>query len=90
MIRWGVRHGIAVSLEHCTRAQRSVGVGGEHNAWWIKCTCLPTMEVAAMLAAMAVRGNAVVGVAVGGIPGTRGIIHNPVHIHVLPHRVVQP
>ena len=33
MIRWGVRHGIAVSLEHCTRAQRSVGVGGEHNAW---------------------------------------------------------
>jgi hypothetical protein len=35
MIRWGVRHGIAVSLELCVRAWRSDGFGGEHNAWWI-------------------------------------------------------
>ncbi len=33
MISWGVRPGIVVNLELCIRAQRSVGVGGEHNAW---------------------------------------------------------
>ncbi len=33
MIRWGVRPGIVVSSELCIRAHRSVGVGGEHNAW---------------------------------------------------------
>jgi hypothetical protein len=33
MIRWGVRPGIVTSLELGARAQRSVGVGGEHNAW---------------------------------------------------------
>jgi hypothetical protein len=89
-IRWGVRPGIVVSLELCARAQRSVGVGGEHNAWWIKWAWLPAMEVAATLAVMAIRGNAVVGVVVGRILGTRGIIHNPVHMHLQPHRIMQP
>jgi hypothetical protein len=39
------------------------------------------VEVAPTFAAMAVRGNAVVGMVVGGKLGTRGIIHNPVHMH---------
>jgi hypothetical protein len=42
------------------------------------------------LAVMAVRGNALVGVVVGGIPGTRLIIHNAVHMHLLPHKIVPP
>ncbi len=90
MIRWGVRPGIVVSLEPCARAWRNVGVGGEHNAWWIKRAWLLTVEVAATLAAMAVWGTAVVGVVVGGILRTRGIIHNPVCMHLLLHRIVQP
>jgi hypothetical protein len=48
------------------------------------------MEVAAMLAAMAVRGNAVVSVVIGGVLGFRGIIHNPVRMHLLLHRIVHP
>ncbi len=90
MIRWGVRPGIVVSLELCTRAQRSVGVGGEHNVWWIKHAWLPAMEVAATLAAMGTWGTAVAGVIIGVILGTRGIIHNPVRMHLLPHRIVRP
>ncbi len=90
MIRWGVRPGIVTSLELLARVQRSVGGGGKHNAWWIKCAWLPAIEVAARLAAMAVWGTAVVGIVVGGILGTRGIIHNPVHMHLLPHRIVGP
>ncbi len=45
----------------------SGGVGGEHNACCIKRAWLPAVEVAARLAGMAVRGNAVVGRVVGGI-----------------------
>ncbi len=67
----------------------SVGVGGELNACCIKCAWLPAVEVAATLAGMAVRGNAVVGRVVGGILICRGIIHNPVHMHLLPHRIVR-
>jgi hypothetical protein len=85
-----VKPGIVVSLELCMRAWRSVGVGGEHNTWWIKRTWLPAVEVAVTLAAMVVRGTAVVGVVLGGILGTRGIIHNPVCMLLLPHRIVWP
>jgi hypothetical protein len=90
MIRWGVRPRIVVSLELCTRTQRSVGVGGEHSAWWIKRSWSPAVEVAATLAAMAALSTAVVGVVVGGILGTKGISHNPVCMHWLPHIIVRP
>ncbi len=90
MIRWGVRPGIVISLEHCARAWRSVGVGGEHYAWWIKGAWLPAMKVAATLAIKVVWANAVVGMVVGWILGARGIIHNPVRMHLLPHRIIQP
>jgi hypothetical protein len=86
MIRWGVRPGIVVSLELCARAHRSVG---EHNAWWIECTWLTAVEVAATLAAMAVKGNAVVSMVVGRVLGTRGIIHNTVRMHLLLHKIVR-
>jgi hypothetical protein len=48
------------------------------------------MEVAATLAAMVVRGNEVVGMFVGGLLGCRGIIHNPVQMHLLLHIIVLP
>ncbi len=79
-----------MSLEPCARAWRSVGVGGEHNSWWIKHAWSLAVEVAATLATMAVWGTAVVGVVIGGILGTRSIIHNPVCMHLLPHRIVRP
>jgi hypothetical protein len=81
-IRRGVRHG--------AKAQRRVGVGGEHNAWCIKLAWSPAVEVAATLAAMAMRGNAMVGEVVGGLLVCRGIIHNPVYVHLLLHRIMQP
>ncbi len=89
-IRCGVRPGIVMSSELRARAQRSDGVGGEHNALCIKCAWLPAVEVAAMLAAMAVRGDAMVGGVIGGLLVCRGIIHNPVCMHFLPHRIVWP
>jgi hypothetical protein len=89
-IRWGVRPGIIVSLELRMRAWRSVGVGGERNTWWIKRKWLLAMEVSAALPAIAVRGNAVAGRVVGGLLVCRGITHNPVCLHLLPHRIVRP
>jgi hypothetical protein len=90
MIRWVVRPRIVVSSELCARAWRSVGIGGKQNTWWIKCAWLPAMEGAATLATMAIRGTAVVGMVIDGRLGTRGIIHNPVRMHLLPHRIVWP
>jgi hypothetical protein len=66
-IRWGVRPGLVVSLELHGSAQRSVGVGGKHNTWCIKRAWSLAMEVAATMAAMSMRGNAVVGRIVGGL-----------------------
>jgi hypothetical protein len=48
------------------------------------------MEVAATLAVMAIWGNAVVGMVVDGMLGTKSIIHNPVRMHLLPYRIVRP
>jgi hypothetical protein len=48
------------------------------------------MEVAATLVAVAMWGTAVVGVVDGGMLGASGIIHNPVRIHLLLHRIVRP
>jgi hypothetical protein len=89
-IKWGVRPGIVVRLELCVRAWRSDGDGGEHKAWCKKRTWLPAVEVAATLAAMAVRGNAMVGGVIVGLLACRGIIHNPMCMHLLPHRIMWP
>ncbi len=43
-----------------------------------------------MLAIMAVWVAAVVGVVIGEILGTKVIIHNPMRMHLLQHRIVQP
>ncbi len=53
-----MRPGIETSLELHAWAQRSVGVGGEHNAWWMKRAWWLAREVAAMLVAMAMWGTA--------------------------------
>ena len=79
-----------MSSELRARAQRSDGVGGEHNAWCIKRARSPAVEVAATLAAMAMRGNVMDGRVVGGLLVCRGIIRNPVCMHLLPHRIVWP
>ena len=65
MIRWGVRHGMVVSLELCARARTRDGDGVEHSAWWMKRAWSPTMEVAKTLVAMAVRDSGRVVVFVG-------------------------
>ena len=51
---------MVMSSELHARAPMRDGVGGEHSAWWMKHTRSPAVEVAATLAAMAVRG--IVGV----------------------------
>jgi hypothetical protein len=56
---------MVVSLELRARIRRRDGVGGEHSAWWMKCAWSPAVEVAATLAAMAVRDSGGVVVFVG-------------------------
>ena len=56
---------MVVSSELRARARRKDGVRGEHSAWWMKRTWSPAVEVAAMLAAMAVRDSGGVVVFVG-------------------------
>ncbi len=56
---------MVVSSELRARARRRDGVGGEHNAWWMKCALSPAVEVAATLAAMAMRDSGRVVVFVG-------------------------
>jgi hypothetical protein len=74
----------------CEGPEECWGVGDEHDAWWIKRAWSPAVEVAALLAAMAVRGYSVVGGVVGGLLGFRGIIHNPVCMYLLLHIIVRP
>ncbi len=51
-----MKPGMVMSSELHARAPMRDGVGGEHRAWWMKRTRSPAVEVAATLAAMAVRG----------------------------------
>ncbi len=60
-----MRPGIVVSLELCTRAWRSDGVGGEQSTGCLKCSWLPAVEVAETLTAIAVSNNAMVDRVVG-------------------------
>ncbi len=48
---------MVVSSELRARARRKDGVRGEHSAWWMKRAWSPTVEVAAKLAAMAMRDS---------------------------------
>ncbi len=71
------------------RACSSVVAGGEQRAWWMRCAYSPEDEVASMLAAMTVGGGmAGLMLAVNGGIGQRGIIHNPVRVHLLPQRMI--
>jgi hypothetical protein len=75
---------------YCMRVRRSDGVGGEGKAWCIKFVWLPAVEVAAMLESMAMRSNPMVYWVVGGLLVCRSSIDNPVHMHLLLHRIVRP
>jgi hypothetical protein len=66
MMRCGVRPGNVLSSVLRARARRRDGVGGEQSAWWGKCAWLPAVEVAAILAAMAMGSRPLVGSVVGG------------------------
>ncbi len=68
-----------------------VATGGKQRAWWMKCACFATVGVVSMLVATAIgRALAVTcsGMRAGDV--ARGIIHRPVHMHLLPHRIVLP
>ena len=56
---------MVASSELRVRACRRDGVRGEHSAWWMKCAWSPALEVAAMLAAMAMRDSGGVVVFIG-------------------------
>ncbi len=83
--------GMVTSSELVANAQSRVAVGGKQRAWWMKCACSAAVDVASMLAAMAIgRALAVAcsGMRAGDV--VRGMIHRLVHVHLLLHRIVLP
>ncbi len=73
----------------CLRACISVVTRGKQMAWCMYCAYSPADEVASMLAATAVGGGmAGLMLAVDGGMGQRGIIHNPVRVHLLLQRMI--
>ncbi len=82
---------MVTSSELVANARSRVAAGGKQRAWWMKRACSAAVDVASMLAAMAIgRAMAVAcsGMRAGDV--VRGIIHRPVHLHLLPHRIVLP
>jgi hypothetical protein len=90
MMRCGVRLGNVLSSVLRARARRRDVVGGEQCGWWRKRALLLAVEVAVTLVAMVMGGRLLVGSIVSGSMGWRGIIHNPVRMHLLPHRIMRP
>jgi hypothetical protein len=69
----------------------SVVAGGEHRAWCMWRACSPADKVVSMLTAMTVGSKlAWLLFADAGGAGRRGIIHNPVRVHLLPQRITLP
>ncbi len=82
---------MVVSSELVANAHSRVATEGKQRAWWMKRACSAAMDVALMLAAMAIgRALAVacLRMRVGDV--VRGIIHRSVRVHLLPHRIVLP
>jgi hypothetical protein len=82
---------MVVSSELVDKAHRMGAAGGKQRAWWMKRACSAAVDVASMLVAMAIgRALAVAcsGMRAGDV--VRGIIHRPVRVHSLPHRIVLP
>ncbi len=65
-MRCGVRPGNFLSSVLHAKARKRDVVGGEQSAWWRKRAWLPAVEVAATLAAMAMRGRLLVSGIIGG------------------------
>jgi hypothetical protein len=77
--------------ELVANAHSRVATGGKQRAWWMKRACSTAVDVALILATTAIgRPLAVAcsGMRAGDV--VRGIIHRPVHVHLLPHRIVLP
>ncbi len=66
MMRCGVRPGNFLSLGLRAGARRRDVVGGEQSAWWRKRAWLPAVEVAAMLATIAMGSRLLFGGIIGG------------------------
>ncbi len=83
--------GMVTSSELVANARSRVAAGGEQRAWWMKRACSAAVDVASMLAATAI-GRALAVACSGMRAGdmVRGIIHRPVHVHLLLHRIVLP
>jgi hypothetical protein len=83
--------GMVTSSELITNARSRVTAGGKQRAWWMKSACPAAVDVALTLASMAIgRALAVAysGMRAGDV--VRGTIHRPVHVHLLPHKIVLP
>jgi hypothetical protein len=84
-----VSPGMVISSELVANARSRVTAEGKQRAWWMKRACSTAVDVALMLAATAIgRALAVAcsGMRVGDV--LRGIIHRPVRVYLLPHRIV--
>ncbi len=82
---------MVTSSELVANACSRDAAGGKQRPWWMKCAFSAAVDVVSMLAAMAIgRALAVAcsGMRAGDV--VRGIIHRPVHVHLLPHRIVLP
>ena len=81
---------VASSLLHLSPCI-SVVARGAHGAWCMKRAYSPAEEVASTLAAMKV-GSLLAWLlfVVNGGVGQRGVIHNLVHVHLLPQRITLP
>jgi hypothetical protein len=90
-MRCAVSPGMVTSSELVANARSRVAARGKQRAWWMKRACSAAVDVALMLAATAIgRALAVAcsGMRAGDV--VRGVIHRPVHVHLLPHRIVLP
>ncbi len=86
-----VSPGMVTSSELVANVHSRVAAGGKQRAWWMKRACSAAVDVTSMLAAMAI-GRALAVACSGMRAGemARGIIHRPVRMHLLPHRIVLP
>jgi hypothetical protein len=86
-----VSPGVVTNSELVANARSRVTAGDEQRTWWMKRACSAAVDIALMLAATAI-GRALAVACSGMRAGdmVRGIIHRPVWVHLLLHRIVLP
>ncbi len=82
---------MVTSSELVANARIRVAARGKQRAWWMKSACSSAVDLVSMLAATAIgRALAVACSRMRAVDVVRGIIHRPVHVHLLLHRIVLP